>query len=86
MEPQRTAANISADLVKLWLRSAMQHKENVVTLYYTLYALNPPSSLSLSPPATHLPANARVHTFTRTHNGCSKFFQGISRLINRLVV
>lgn len=37
-------------------------------------------SVALSSFFTHL------NTHTHMHNGCSKFFQGISRLINRLVV
>ena len=43
-------------------------------------------SLSLCCSCCLFPLHTYVHTCTRTHNGCSKFFQGISRLINRLVV
>lgn len=45
-------------------------------------------SLSVSPccACCPFPLHTYVHTCTRTHNHRSKFFQGISRLINRLVV
>lgn len=55
-----------------------------------LYPVQPsfPStpSLSLCCTCCRFSLHTFVHTCTRSHNGCSKFFQGISRLINRLVV
>ncbi len=92
----------SADHVKLCLKCptypATQQRENVPAIYRvttchsSLYALllslalSLSLSLSLCCSCCLFPLHTYVHTCTRTHNGCSKFFQGISRLINRLVV
>lgn len=87
MKPQWTAANISADLVKPWLRSASYLSSNAAQGECGHLIPQPVRfilTLSRSLFLFHL--HTRVRTFTRTHNGCSKFFQGISRLINRLVV
>lgn len=87
VEPQRAAANISADLVKPWLRSASYLSSNAARGECGHLIPQPVRfipSLSVSLPLSRL--HNRVRTFTRTHNGRSKFFQGISRLINRLVV
>lgn len=91
VEPQRTAANISADLVKPWLRSAYYLSSNAAQgecghLIPQPVRFIPSLSLSHSLSRSLFPLYTRVRTFTRTHNGRSKFFQGISRLINRLVV
>lgn len=53
-------------------------------LLYTTLSLS--CSLFLCCSCCLFPLHTYVHTCTRTHNSCSKFFQGISRLINRLVV
>lgn len=53
------------------------------------YIQCPPSlslALSLCCTCCRFSLHTFVHTCTRSHNGGSKFFQGISRLINRLVV
>lgn len=54
----------------------------MTTSYPSLFSLSP---LSLYVSLPLFPLHTRVRTFTRTHNGRSKFFQGISWLINRLV-
>lgn len=53
---------------------------------FRLYPEPPPFSLSPCCTCCRFSLHTFVHTRTRSHNGCSKFFQGISRLINRLVV
>lgn len=86
---------MSADHVKLWLKCptypATQQQENVPAIYrvttcHRVFPLYTPLSFSLCCSCCLFPLHTYVHTCTRTHNGCSKFFQGISRLINRLVV
>lgn len=56
-----------------------------VNTYLTVFLLyNALSLLSVSVVVSSLYIHTYAHTLT--HNSCSKFFQGISRLINRLVV
>lgn len=86
----------SADYVMVWSRwSAAATVAGECARYIHSEHMpqwSPPHSLSLtlSLPlcctCCLFPLHTFVHTCTRSHNGCSKFFQGISRLINRLVV